>query len=324
MADQELQRTDLPIRQGDPSLNAVYVWQRIDPSRNRLISDKLILASRELRKEIAKTSQEIRHTNGINFNKSGAAFPRMWAQKVDDHASKCYGIFCNHWNLLGETKTGAFVRAVSAILLRQIERLGSTAAYEASREHRRMGSLGTSLAGSYKTSTRAICDRWRTKLDIEARDLDLVAASHKSLDFQTADYFGADNHSPVGLPTAQSLTAVVGEPHENTACGLGEWAENRLSEFKDLVHLVRSGGSPECFREQFSILFTEVIDNLQPTRRERLFKEAKGGLMRVPDLMVVLAEIKHLAGATLMDYRKQYRQKNGRARSRRPKVPSTN
>jgi hypothetical protein len=386
--DQELLRTAVPIRQADPPRNSVYIWKRIDPRKNRLVRNKLLLAGTQLRQEIA---------NEITIS-------RKWEQKVDDHAGECYDILCRHWNLLGETKTGAFVRVALDILLPRIKQLGSSAAYAASQAHCRRGSLGMSTAGSYEISARAICNRWRTKLDIEAGELDLVAAlAVRSVpDFHPTDRSrGADNPNRVGFPTTQPLTAVAGHKpnhvtihvasfmmqypagqvayssgaisglldstlyyvycddphhrggaqtylvstkesdlfaaegrayigtiatpgivitkavHENTAYGLGEWADNRLPEFQHLVRLLRSGGSPKGLKEQFSLLFSEVIDHLQPTRQERLFKEARGGLTRVPDLMGLLAEIKHLSGATLTDYRKQYRRETRTARSPR-------
>jgi hypothetical protein len=41
----------------------------------------------------------------------------MWAGKIQAHAEMCFDkIFCHHWSLLGHRKTGAFVRACSAIL----------------------------------------------------------------------------------------------------------------------------------------------------------------------------------------------------------------
>jgi hypothetical protein len=138
-----------------------------------------------------------------------------------------------------------------------------------------------------------------------------------------SDLFATEGRVYIGRITTPGI-GITKAVHENTAHGLGEWADNRLPEFQDFVRLVRSGTNPDRLKEQFSLLFTEVIDHLQPTRQKRLFEEAGGGLMRVPDLMCVLAEIKHLAGATLMDYRKKYRKKNGSARLRRPKVPSTN
>ena len=64
-------------------------------------------------------------------------------------------------------------------------------------------------------------------------------------------------------------------------------------------------------------LISEAIDLLQRPRRERMFEEAKGKLMRVPDLMNLIADVKHLSGSTLADYRKIYRREMGIARKRR-------
>jgi hypothetical protein len=168
----------LPSQQTDPARSAVYIWHHIAPRSNRLIRDKLLIEGHQLREDIKKTRAEIRFANRLNFNKTGVeiTIARVWEQKVDEHAGKCYEIFCRHWILLGETKTGAFVRVVSGILLSHITLLVRSAAHAAKQAHRGQGSIGTSAADSYDTFGRAVSDRWKTKLDIEARELDLVAS----------------------------------------------------------------------------------------------------------------------------------------------------
>jgi hypothetical protein len=142
----------------DPN-QPTYVWSQIDPRWNRLIHDKLRMATRDIRKEIDK---EIQHTlleNRLNYNKTGVdeRILRVWASKIQAHAEMCYEkIFCHHWNLLGHKRTGAFVRASSAILGRHIEQLGNTEAHKARRAHRRRGGIGTSLEGSYKSSAGSV------------------------------------------------------------------------------------------------------------------------------------------------------------------------
>lgn len=99
--------------------------------------------------------------------------------------------------------------------------------------------------------------------------------------------------------------------------GLGKWADELLPDLQRLVkHLRTSSDSapPKRLREEFPRVFTQVIDYLPQARQERLFEQARGGLIRVPDLMDVLAEVKHLTGSTLIEYRKQYRRENGLTR----------
>jgi hypothetical protein len=172
----------LPSQQPDPARQAVHIRQRIDPRHDRLIRDKLRLANEQLRKDIKKTTAEIRFANRRNADEATVerAVSQMWEQKVDDHAGVCYEILCHHWSVLGERKTSAFVRVSLDILLPLIEGLGRSAAHEANRAHYARGAIGTSPVGLYEDSVRAICERWRTKLDIEARELDLVAASRKT------------------------------------------------------------------------------------------------------------------------------------------------
>jgi hypothetical protein len=117
------------------------------------------------------------------------------------------------------------------------------------------------------------------------------------------------------MPKAGPITAVALSKEAHVE--LGRWAEERLKEALQFVRILRGGKSPESLRPQFVTLFSEVIDLLQRPRRERMFEEAKGKLMTVPDLMNLIAEVKHLSGTTLADYRKIYRREMGMARKRR-------
>jgi hypothetical protein len=162
----------------DRANEAVYVWSRVNPRHNRLIRDKFMLATREAREEVDKESSRILLANRRNANRTGVdrEILRMWGQKIEAVATKHYEILCHHWSLLGERKTGAFVRACSAILARTIERLGGSAAHNARMVHRRRGGVGQSLERSYKNSAEGIANRWQTRLDIEARELELAAS----------------------------------------------------------------------------------------------------------------------------------------------------
>jgi hypothetical protein len=179
-------RNPLPST-SDLANQAVYVWSRIDPRRNRLIRDKFFLTTQDARREVEKESSRIFLANRANVNRTGVDFEilRMWAHKIDSVAEKHYEILCHHWKLLGERKTGAFVRACSAILARTIKSLGGSEAHKARMVHHRRGHVGQSLEESYKKSAEAIANRWQTKLDIEARELDLaesVARAKKKID----------------------------------------------------------------------------------------------------------------------------------------------
>jgi lambda repressor-like predicted transcriptional regulator len=171
----------LPKQQLEHARQAVYISQRINPRNDLLVRDKLRLATEQRRKGIKEATADIRFDNRSNLNETGVerAVSKMWEQKVDDYAGKCYEILGHHWNLRGEKKTSAFVNVALGILLRKIEQLGQSAACEAKRRHIARGAIGTSPAGLYENSARAVCERWKSKLDIEARELDLVAASGK-------------------------------------------------------------------------------------------------------------------------------------------------
>lgn len=162
----------------DRSNQPAYVWLRIDPSRNRLIGKKLARATRLAKEEIEEETRRISFENRLNSNKTGVdrRILQMWAGKVQAHAEMCYEtVFCHHWALIGHRKTGAFVRACSAILGRLIVRLGDTEAHKAKRQFRRSGGIGQSLDSSYKKAAASVRQGLAEEWEIEAKELDLAA-----------------------------------------------------------------------------------------------------------------------------------------------------
>ena len=170
--------SSLPPR--DRSDQPAYVWLRIDPSRNRLIGEKLARAARLVKEEIEEEARRITLENRFNSNKTGVdrRILQMWAGKIQAHSEVCYEtIFCHHWALIGHIKTGAFVRACSAILGRQIIRLGNTEAHKAKRQFLRSGGIGQSLESSYKNSAASVRKHLEEEWEIESKELDLAASS---------------------------------------------------------------------------------------------------------------------------------------------------
>ena len=164
----------------DRSNQPAYVWLRIDPSRNRLICEKLARATRLVKEEIEEEARRISFENRFNSNKTGVdrRILQMWAGKVQAHAARCYDtIFVHHWALIGHRKTGAFLRVCSAILERHIIRLGNTGAHKAKRQFRRSGGIGQSLESSYNNSAASVRKHLEEQWEIEAKELDLAAST---------------------------------------------------------------------------------------------------------------------------------------------------
>ena len=164
----------------DRSNQPAYVWLRIDPSRNRLICEKLARATRLVKEEIEEETRRISFENRVNSNKTGVdrRILQMWAGKVQAHAEMCYEtIFCHHWALIGHRKTGAFLRVCSAILGRHIIRLANTEAHKAKRQFRRSGGIGQSLESSYEKAAASVRKHLAEEWEIEAKELDLSAST---------------------------------------------------------------------------------------------------------------------------------------------------
>ena len=181
----------------DRSSQPAYVWLRIDPSRNRLIGEKLARATRLVKEEIEEEARRISLENRFNSNKTGIdrRILKMWTRKIQANAEMCYEtIFCYHWALIGHRKTGAFVRACSAILGRRIVSLGNTEAHEAKRQFRRSGGIGHSLESSYKNSAASVRKHLEEEWEIEAKELDLAASTVRNQERTlSADGTGTDN-----------------------------------------------------------------------------------------------------------------------------------
>jgi hypothetical protein len=116
-----------------------------------------------------------------------------------------------------------------------------------------------------------------------------------------------------GKVTAEPDQPVV----EQQPGDLGAWAESYLPELRHFASRVRAGDTLDVLRIPFRSLFAEVIDLLPPWKQRRLFEDARGRHLNVPDLMAALAEVKHMAASTLIDHRKQYRRKSGKSRTPR-------
>ncbi len=188
-----------------------------------MISDKLRKATLVVREEIEKETQEIRFENRLNFNKSGVdqKILHMWEGKIKAHVEMCYDkILCHHWSLLGHKKTGAFVRACSAILGRHINQLGNTEAHKAQRAHRLQGRVSQSLEESYKRSAASVRKQLEEVWDIEARELELAAsivrrqenATSASVEAQNSQLrVGEFSRSPVSYSDNERLGERMGE-----------------------------------------------------------------------------------------------------------------
>jgi hypothetical protein len=176
-------RSNIPSRQlFDHANQPTYIWKEIDPRTSHLVRAKFRLAVQKTRKDIDKGTAQILSDNRLNLNRRGveASVLQTFEDKIDDHAKRCYEILCNHWSLLGHKKTGTFVRVALKILLPNIGQIGESARHQAHLSHRRTGGIGRSLAQLYENSAKAICNLWSEKLDIEAGELDLGAASGES------------------------------------------------------------------------------------------------------------------------------------------------
>jgi hypothetical protein len=170
-----------------------------------LIRDKLRKATLKLKQEIDRETNSIRFQNRLNLNKTGVdqQIAGMWAGKIQAHVEMCYDkIYCHHWNLLGHRKTGAFVRACSAILGRYIESLGGTEAHKARRAHRAQGGMRQSVEGLYKSSAGSLRKELEERFDIEARELDLAASIELAENLASRVLPGADqNRNPTSVTT---------------------------------------------------------------------------------------------------------------------------
>jgi hypothetical protein len=163
--------------QQNPAHQPVYVWSQIDPRRNKLVCDKLFLLNQDFRKLSEHQARKIRIEQRLNFNKVGVeqGIVREWTQMLNKHATAYYDMLVRHWiEILCHQKTGAFVRVCSALIQAHIGQIGSSAAMGARHRRRRSEGLSPLFEERYRNAAQILANEWGKKLDIEARELELV------------------------------------------------------------------------------------------------------------------------------------------------------
>jgi hypothetical protein len=213
----------------------------------------------------------------------------MWAGKIQAHAEMCYeSIFCHYWTLIGHRKTGAFVRACSAILRRQIIHLGNAEADKAKRQFQRSGGIGQSLESSYKNSAASARKHLEEQWEIEAKELDLAASTVRNQERAVPPMPECNlNHPASALPAdapvatpeeiiveSAPLSADKGEPRSAKPTNYrGTLASRRQLRYvdprKELIASLKAR-NPNTKARRICELIDQTIEKAAPIRRGNL------------------------------------------------------
>jgi len=154
------------------------VWDEDDAG---LVTLKLQLLSHEIRKEICADERRIRYENQGNHDDGSVVVQLLAAHKkwIDQWAHKTYEIYCDVWAVRGRSKTGSFLRLVHergiTLIIRsrtnsivgEFEDFGKRTGYPSQQLN--------AILEEFKRSMLRLEGRWKTKLEIEARECELKA-----------------------------------------------------------------------------------------------------------------------------------------------------
>ena len=159
-----------------------FEWEDIDLS---LVKLKLADLAEEMHCQIRTDQGRIQFENRQNPNSSSGPHQilQMNEERADEWASKAYAIYCAVWQMQGRAKSGAFVRAVSARAILPILHARENATSEGfellALRRGRPTEFDLQLKG-FRLRMRRLQDRWRWRLEIEAKECELASGSTPS------------------------------------------------------------------------------------------------------------------------------------------------
>ena len=153
---------------------------------HKLVSLKLSLLTEENLQQSATDLYEIQFRNRSNSNSSAESRQRLALaeKRTNEWVEKLYEIYCDVWQTQGHTKTPAFITAVyeKAITVAIAARCSS--ALVGLHDHELRTSCVAPNSGArdraFRDRMRRLSERWKTKLDIEAKELGHHASVHLS------------------------------------------------------------------------------------------------------------------------------------------------
>jgi hypothetical protein len=155
----------------------ISVWDQIDTP---LVSLKLQEPLNQHIEDIDKDRRTIEHDNRENRQASVRAILQMVERRADEWISIRYGAYCEVWDLQARAKSANFLRTLRDNIIEPAVRARTTAeTHDLVLKWKRCGYPG--LQGlqaqltSFRRSMQMLEVRWKTRLEIEARELDYKA-----------------------------------------------------------------------------------------------------------------------------------------------------
>jgi hypothetical protein len=180
-----------------------FRWEAIDHSLVRL---KLADLAEEMRSQIRRDERRIHFENRRNLNDMAGSYQilGMKQQRADEKARRTYEIYCEVLRSQGETKSAAFIRAVSLRVIQRILRSRENAiAGELRSESRRRGSqsqvYNLMLIG-HRFTMKKLQETWRRRLEIEAKECEHAEHTNTPSTVALGTTSSADNESNARNP----------------------------------------------------------------------------------------------------------------------------
>ena len=199
---------------------SLFRWEDID---HTLVSLKLSELAEEMRNREKTDERRIRFDNRGNLN--NCTVPSLVLEMKRNHAEewtrRTYEIYCEVWEIQGQVKSAAFVRAVSTRrILPGLQARSSAIAADFSMFAGRTsfpGDLSKAYLKGHELHMLRLQDRWRRRLEAEAKTCE-HAERRKSLSSQAqaGDTPLALGNAPSSQENPDTLQAPQAEPAEQT------------------------------------------------------------------------------------------------------------
>jgi hypothetical protein len=194
-----------------------FRWEDIDRS---LVSLRLTDLAEEMHRQIAADEERIEFENlgNLNDNTVPSLVLKMKQDRADEWARRVYEIYCDVWQTQGYVKSAAFVRAIwlRGILPVFRARTGAIAAEFSSLAKRTSfpGDLRDAHLQSLRLNMLRLEDRWRRRLEIEAKEWEHAERRAKLLQQKVREGNVATNEAPRGATAEANEQAPTGESRQ--------------------------------------------------------------------------------------------------------------
>jgi hypothetical protein len=305
----------------------LFRWEDVDHS---LVSLKLTNLAEEMHHQTVADERRIQFENrgNLNSNTVPSLVLQMKQDRADEWARRVYEIYCDVWQTQGYVKSAAFVRAVyvRGIVPGLRARTGAIASEFAGFATRTSFpiEIGNAHLLSLRLNMQRLEDRWRRRLEIEAKQCEHAERTKNQRVISTSSPDSQD-HSSIALHAGNQSPSVSKVPSQ--ACFLPIRSSVPLSEFeatagKLMVETRR--GCPAKYLPQTEIFkIAALLDDKNLPVRSNLEREAARTMAEYNQRYPTRAIKSWRAALSLPQFRRAVRKRFSRAEEKYKKAAAS-